>query len=78
MSQSDLHRLTGPGIFRNLIRFALPFLGANILMSLYGTADILIVSYFANSATLSATATEAQAIFTIMALASVPERPGWE
>ena len=69
MSQSDLHRLTGPGIFRNLIRFALPFLGANILMSLYGTADILIVSYFANSATLSATSTGAQAIFTVMALA---------
>ena len=69
MKQTDLHRLTNGHIVWNIIRFALPFLGANLLMSLYGTADVLIVSYFADSATLSATATGAQAIFTVMALA---------
>ena len=66
---SDMHRLTRGNILWELIRFALPFLGSHILMSLYGAADILIVSYFADSSALASTAIGAQAIFTVMALA---------
>lgn len=69
MLSNNAHRLTSGSIARNLFRFALPFLGANFLISLYGAADVFIVSYFANAATLAATATGAQAIFTMMACA---------
>ena len=62
-------RLTHGNITKSLIRFALPFLGANLLVSLYGAADVFIVSYFADSAALAATATGAQAVWTLMALA---------
>ncbi len=68
MISTDTHRLTQGSIAKGLIRFAIPFLGANFLMSLYGAADIFIVSYFADSAALAATATGAQAVFTLMAL----------
>ena len=69
MLSSDSHRLTEGSIVKNLTRFALPALGANFLLSLYGAADVFIVSYFSNAAALAATATGAQAIFTVMALA---------
>lgn len=69
MSSSDTHRLTSGNILWELIRFALPFLGSHILMSLYGAADVLIVSHFADSSALAATAIGAQAVFTVMALA---------
>jgi len=69
MSAENLHRMTSGNIAWNLIRFALPALGGHLLISLYGAADVFIVSYFADSATLAATATGAQAIFTLMALA---------
>ena len=69
MLASDSHRLTSGNILFNLVRFALPFLFANLLISMYGAADVLIVSYFAAPATLSATATGAQVVMTIMSLA---------
>ena len=68
MPSTDMRRFTSGSITLNLIRFALPFLCANFLISLYGAADVFIVSYFADSSALSATATGAQAIFTMMAL----------
>ena len=69
MLSADANRLTSGNVVKNLIRFAIPFLAANFLVSLYGAADVLIVSYFADSAALAATATGAQAVFTLMALA---------
>ena len=69
MSAENLHRMTSGNIAWSLIKFALPALGGHLLISLYGAADVFIVSYFADSATLAATATGAQAIFTLMALA---------
>jgi len=69
MSAENLHRMTSGNIAWNLIRFAMPSLCGHLLISLYGAADVFIVSYFADSATLAATATGAQAIFTLMALA---------
>ena len=69
MLSADANRLTSGNVVKNLIKFALPFLAANFLVSLYGAADVLIVSYFADSAALAATATGAQAVFTLMALA---------
>ena len=69
MLSANTHRFTDGNIVKSLIRFALPFLGSNFLVSLYGAADVLIVSRFADSATLAATATGAQAVFTLMSLA---------
>jgi len=69
MLSPDSHRLTEGNIFKNLFRFALPSLGGNFLTSLYGAADVFIISYFADSSALSATATGAQAVFTLMAFA---------
>ncbi|MBQ7412925.1 MAG: MATE family efflux transporter [Alphaproteobacteria bacterium] len=69
MLSANTHRFTDGNIVKSLIRFALPFLGSNFLVALYGAADVLIVSRFSDSATLAATATGAQAVFTLMALA---------
>ena len=69
MLSADAHRLTDGHIARTLFKFALPYLGANFLVALYGAADVLIVSYFASPAALAATSTGAQAVFTMMALA---------
>ena len=69
MLSPDAHRLTEGSIFKNLLRFALPALGGNFLTSLYGAADVFIISYFDDPSTLSATATGAQAVFTLMAFA---------
>jgi len=68
MPSTDMHRFTSGSITWSLIRFAIPFLCANFLISLYGAADVFIVSYFADSSALSATTTGFQAIFTVMAL----------
>ncbi|MDY6408056.1 MAG: MATE family efflux transporter [Pseudomonadota bacterium] len=69
MLSPDAHRLTEGNIFKNLIKFAIPALAGHFLVSLYGAADVFIISYFADSATLSATTTGAQAVFTLMAFA---------
>jgi len=68
MDSSDTHLLTSGNIAKLLIKFALPFLCANFLIALYGASDVLIVSYFSDAGTLAATATGAQAVFTVMAL----------
>ena len=69
MLSPDAHRLTEGNIFKNILRFAVPALMGNLLTSLYGAADVFIISYFADPAALSATATGAQAVFTLMAFA---------
>ncbi len=69
MLSTDAHRLTDGKIAPTLLKFALPYLAANFLVALYGAADVFIVSLFAPPATLAATSTGAQAVFTMMALA---------
>ncbi len=69
MLSPDAHRLTDGHIAKTLLKFALPYLGANFLVALYGAVDVFIVSYFASPSALAATATGAQAVFTMMALA---------
>ena len=66
---TDMHRFTSGNILVCLIKFAIPFLLANLLISMYGAADVFIVSYFADTAALSATSTGAQVIMNVMALA---------
>lgn len=69
MLSANVHRLTDGHIAKTLLKFALPYLAANFLMALYGTADVFIVSRFADPSALAATATGAQAVFMMMALA---------
>ena len=65
---SDTHRFTDGSILTGLIKFAIPFLIANFLVSMYGAVDVFIINYYTDSATLSAVATGTQVVFTIMAI----------
>ena len=49
--------LTEGHVRSTMLRFALPFLLANLLQALYGAADLLIVGQFSTPAQLSAVAT---------------------
>lgn len=48
-----------------LIRFAVPFLLASLLQSLYGAADMFVVGHFSGSAAVSAVSTGSQILQTI-------------
>ena len=48
--------LTEGSIYKSLISFSIPFIIANILQALYGTADLLIVGLFTDTAGLSSVA----------------------
>ena len=52
--------LTEGHVHSTMLRFALPFLLANLLQALYGAADLLIVGQFSTPAQLSAVATGSQ------------------
>lgn len=53
-------KLTEGKVFPVLIQFALPFLAANLLQSLYGAVDLLIVGRFDSAQGVSAVATGSQ------------------
>lgn len=57
--------LTKGNIYTTMIKFAIPFLLANLLQALYGAADLLIVGWFSDSAGLSAVATGSQILQTL-------------
>ena len=57
--------LTEGNVMTTLVRFAVPFLLASILQSLYGAVDLLIVGKFADSAGMSAVSTGSQVMSTI-------------
>ncbi|MBC8584632.1 MATE family efflux transporter [Youxingia wuxianensis] len=57
--------LTSGNIFSTLIKFAFPFLLANLLQALYGAADLLIVGQLSTSAAVSAVAIGSQVMQTI-------------
>ncbi len=48
--------LTEGSIYKSLINFSVPFIIANIIQALYGTADLLIVGLFTDTAGLSSVA----------------------
>lgn len=54
------NRLTEGKIGPTLLRFALPFMLANLLQALYGAADLFVVGQFADSAAVSAVSTGSQ------------------
>ncbi len=60
--------LTQGNITSQLIRFAIPYMLANLLQALYGTADTIIVGQFTNAAGLSAVAIGSQFMFLINGL----------
>lgn len=57
--------LTQGKIAPALLRFAVPFLCANLLQALYGAADLLIVGRFCNAAGVSAVSTGSQIMLLI-------------
>ncbi len=59
------YSLTEGRIGPALIRFAIPFLLASILQSLYGAADMFVVGRFSGSAAVSAVSTGSQILNTI-------------
>ncbi len=67
MSQKPLS-LTEGKVSTALLRFALPFLIANILQSLYGAIDLLVIGRYCDSAAISAVATCSQVMMTIQSL----------
>lgn len=48
--------LTEGNIYKSLIKFAIPFIIANFIQALYGTADLLVVGIFTDTAGLSSVA----------------------
>ncbi len=62
--------LTEGHVHSTMLRFALPFLLANLLQALYGAADLLIVGQFSTPAQLSAVATGSQVLQTVTSLVS--------
>lgn len=60
--------LTEDRVSRAILRFALPFLIANVLQSLYGAIDLLIIGRYCDSAAISAVATGSQVMMTIQSI----------
>lgn len=60
--------LTEGSIYKSLINFAIPFIIANIIQALYGTADLLIVGLFTDTAGLSSVAIGTQVMQIINGL----------
>lgn len=59
------YSLTEGPIGRTLVRFAVPFLLASVLQSLYGAADMFVVGRFSGAAAVSAVSTGSQILNTI-------------
>ena len=57
--------LTQGNLFKTLLMFALPFVGANFLQALYGAADLIIVGKFCDSSVVAAVATGSQLLQTV-------------
>lgn len=62
-------RLTEGNVWGTIVRFAVPFLLANLFQTLYGAADLFMVGRFSDSAGVSAVATGGQVMQTITGLA---------
>jgi len=60
--------LTEGRVSTTLLRFALPFLGANILQSLYGAIDLIIIGRYCDSAAIAAVSIGSQVMMTLLGL----------
>lgn len=58
--------LTQGSVFRKLCAFTLPFIGANLLQTLYGMADLYIVGRYASTADISAVSVAGTVISTFL------------
>jgi len=67
MTRTSISRysLTEGELLPSLLEFALPLMCANLLQSLYGATDLVVVGQFADSASVSAVATGSQVMQTI-------------
>ena len=61
----NLSDFTQGSIPRKLIRFMLPILAAQILQTLYGAVDLLVVGHFGSTAGVSAISTGASLMDTV-------------
>gem|GEM_PF-6466158 len=57
--------LTKGSVLKTLLRFAVPFLIANLLQALYGGADLFVVGWFDDAASVAAVAIGSQVMQTI-------------
>ena len=60
--------LTQGSILKKLILFALPFMGANLLNTLYTLVDLAIIGQFLGSEALSAASNSGQITFMLYAI----------
>ena len=60
--------LTTGTVWKKLILFAIPILGANLLQALYGTVDLMIVGRFANASAVSAVSTGSMTVQTLIGI----------
>ena len=68
MRKSQIHDLTGGGITKTLIRFALPFLGSSLLQFLYGVVDMIVVGQFSDAAGVTAVNNSGQVMQLVTSL----------
>ena len=59
------HDLTVGPVWKRLLLFALPVMGANLLQAMYGTVDLMIVGLFSDAAAVSAVSTGSMTMQTI-------------
>ena len=59
------NNLTEGSVWKKLLLFALPIMGANLLQAMYGTVDLLIIGWFTDAAQVSAVSTGSMAMMTI-------------
>lgn len=57
--------LTQGTVWKKLMLFALPIMGANLLQAMYGTVDLMVVGLFADAAQVSAVSTGSMTMQTI-------------
>ena len=57
--------LTQGNVYKVLVRFAIPFMLANVLQILYGATDLFVVGHFATTADVSAVSIGSQIMHTI-------------
>lgn len=62
--------LTEGGVYRTLLIFAVPFLIANLIQSLYGAVDMAVVGWFSDAAGISAVSTGTQVMQIVTSLVS--------
>lgn len=59
------HQLTSGSVWKKLLFFALPIMGANLLQAMYGTVDLMVVGWFADASHVSAVSTGSMTMSTM-------------